>query len=346
VVPGEFVKKIKNMENFLFSIIVPIYNVDLYLEECLNSICKQTYTNFEVILVDDGSTDKSGAICDMYVKRDQRFRVIHKKNGGLVSARQAGVTEAKGDYIVCVDGDDWISLNYLLMFKEEIENNHPDIICCGHIISDGLDNKKVLLSNENRYYTKEEIRREIYPSLIQTEKAEYFSPSLWAKAFKSNLYYQQQQHVDINISVGEDGACTIPCIFYAESMSLISECLYYYRTNFLSITKNKKPFRWDGPARVSRHLEKQLDLSRGDFQDQIYRKTVHDLFAVIVTQFYRDENLKEIKRDINRHLAEPYYAKAITECRFKGSVKAKMMHYAVKYKMFWLIKIYAKNKGR
>ena len=83
------------MENFLFSIIVPIYNVDLYLEECLNSICKQTYTNFEVILVDDGSTDKSGAICDMYVKRDQRFRVIHKKNGGLVSARQSGFYEAK-----------------------------------------------------------------------------------------------------------------------------------------------------------------------------------------------------------------------------------------------------------
>lgn len=332
------------MDNPLFSIIVPVYNVEPFLDECLRSICQQIYSNFEAILVNDGSTDKSGSICDAFAKCDQRFKVIHKKNGGSVSARRAGAKAACGSYIVCVDGDDWISLNYLLMFKEEIDNKHPDIICCGHFVSDGNNDRKVPLTNINRYYTKAEIEKEIYPVLIQTEEAEYFSPSLWAKALKKELFYQQQQYVDGNISVGEDGACTIPCIFHAESLSLISECSYYYRTNILSITKNKKPFKWEGPKLISMHLERQLDLPRGDFQEQIYRKTVHDLFTVIVTQFYRDENLKEIENDIKNHLSDPYYAKAIEECRFKGSIKAKMMHCAMKYKLFWLIKIYAKYK--
>ena len=92
----------------LISIIVPVYNVDAYIRDCLNSIARQTYKNIEVIMVDDGSTDASGQICDRYCELDERFHVIHKKNGGVSSARNSGLEAARGEYIGFVDPDDWI----------------------------------------------------------------------------------------------------------------------------------------------------------------------------------------------------------------------------------------------
>lgn len=95
--------------NVKFSVIVPIYNVEKYLRKCIDSILKQTYRNFELILVDDGSPDECPNICDEYAKNDKRIKVIHKENEGLVAARNTGIKEAVGDYICYVDGDDWIS---------------------------------------------------------------------------------------------------------------------------------------------------------------------------------------------------------------------------------------------
>ena len=93
----------------LFSVIVPVYNVEEYLSKCIESVLGQTYTQFELILVNDGSTDNCGKICDEYAAKDRRIRVVHKENGGLVSARQKGAGEATGDYVCCLDGDDWLA---------------------------------------------------------------------------------------------------------------------------------------------------------------------------------------------------------------------------------------------
>ena len=96
------------MDNLLISVIVPVYNTEKYLGRCVDSIINQTYTNLEIILVDDGSPDNSPAICDEYAKKDQRIKVIHKENGGLSSARNAGLDIAKGDFISFIDSDDWV----------------------------------------------------------------------------------------------------------------------------------------------------------------------------------------------------------------------------------------------
>lgn len=102
------------MDKPYFSIIVPVYNVEKYLSQCVKSIVRQTYTNFEVILVDDGAKDKSGEICDQFAKNDERIKVIHKKNGGLSSARNSGIKKASGKYIIFVDSDDYWSNNSML----------------------------------------------------------------------------------------------------------------------------------------------------------------------------------------------------------------------------------------
>ena len=116
------------MENKLISVIVPVYNVMNYLKQCLDSIIQQTYSNLEIILVDDGSTDQSGSICDKYEERDSRITVIHKKNGGLSDARNAGLSKCKGDYISFIDSDDYISPYFYEILMGVAEKKSCDIV--------------------------------------------------------------------------------------------------------------------------------------------------------------------------------------------------------------------------
>ena len=120
-----------------FSVVVPIYNIENYLNKCIDSLLAQTYGNLEIILVDDGSTDSSSSICDEYAVKDNRVIVIHKENGGLISARQAGAIRASGDYVACVDGDDWVDEKYFEKFADIIDGHAPDIVCCSNFASDG-----------------------------------------------------------------------------------------------------------------------------------------------------------------------------------------------------------------
>ena len=133
------------MNEDLISIIVPVYNVEKYLHRCVSSILQQTYSKFEVILVDDGSKDASGRICDVFASKDERVRVIHKENGGLSSARNAGLDIANGKYIGFVDSDDYIENDmYEIMYNALIKNN-VDIACVGIYRDDEEKDKSVII---------------------------------------------------------------------------------------------------------------------------------------------------------------------------------------------------------
>ena len=171
----------------LISVVIPIYNVEDYIAECIESLLHQSYFDFEIILVDDGSQDSSGKICDAYAQKDSRVRVIHQKNGGVTIARLTGVSNALGEYICCVDGDDYVSKDYIEQIAHAIDQHHADIICCGmHVASsDGAVPKA--LPYRYGFYSKQDIENDIYPDLIHNSHAAYFSPNLWAKAIKKNI---------------------------------------------------------------------------------------------------------------------------------------------------------------
>ena len=116
----------------LISVIVPIYNVEKYINRCIDSIIEQTYTNLEIILVDDGSTDNSGSICDEYAKKDNRIKVIHKENGGVSSARNVGLDTAIGQYITFVDSDDYIEKKYCEILLKTLKKQKADCVACGY----------------------------------------------------------------------------------------------------------------------------------------------------------------------------------------------------------------------
>ena len=153
----------------LFSVIIPIYNVEDYLERCIESVLAQTFADYELILVDDGSTDNCSAICDQYAEKDSRIKVIHKKNGGLVSARQAGVRIAEGEYVFNLDGDDAFCPDALESARQIIADVHPDIISFSyrHYTDGELGNVIEDLMDEG-LYNKKQIETHISPKLYKS----------------------------------------------------------------------------------------------------------------------------------------------------------------------------------
>lgn len=328
----------------LFSIIVPIYKVQKYLAQCVDSIINQSYKNIEIILVDDGSPDNCPQICDEYAELDTRVKVIHKQNGGSGSARQAGAVIAAGKYIACVDGDDWISETYFERFAKIIAIEKPDIICCGMILTSEIGEIKCPFKMQTGLYTRRNIENKIFPVLIEREDGAYFSPSVWAKVFKKEIYRPQQLVVNPAIKIGEDNACVKPCIYRAQTLYIIEDCLYYYRQNQTSITRNKKPFDWDGPKLIGQHFEKQINMTEHDFQEQVDRNVVHNLFNVAVSQFNLNNGYGNISKDIKEHLIDSYYVNAINNCYYKGLVKGKFAQLALKHKCTFLMYVYNRVK--
>ena len=150
-----------------FSVIVPIYKVEAYLPRCVDSILAQSFPDFEVILVDDGSPDRCGELCDRYGARDRRVRVIHKENGGLVSARQAGMSVASGDYIVHVDGDDWVAPDLWERAHRAIQTHDPDVVSFPAVSMDGdVPGPRIEEPVPEGLYDRQRILREIWPQAL------------------------------------------------------------------------------------------------------------------------------------------------------------------------------------
>lgn len=322
-----------------FSVIVPVYNVEKYLSKCIESLLNQTYKNFEIILVNDGSPDNSPQICDEYSKKDNRIKVIHKENGGVTSARKVGANIAAGDYIVCVDADDWVENTYLEEFAKAIEIDNSDVVCCEDYVDNGVTRIHKPMSFQEGLYKREEIETKIFPILIEGKDCRYFSNAVAIKAVKRELFVRSQNLVDDGIRIGEDAAVIKPCIYEANSLYIIKKPLYYYRYNPSSATKSKKAFDLQEPKLRGQHFEKTIDLDKFDFRDQNYRMVVHALFNAAESQFNRKEKYTVIAKEIKEVLKDEYYQTAIKNCCFIGK-KGKLALFALKYNVIWLIKIF------
>lgn len=325
-----------------FSVIIPVYNVERYIRQCVESVLSQPYRDVEVILVDDGSTDSSGKACDEFACADKRVKVIHKQNGGLVSARKAGAKAASGDYVVCVDGDDYVTPDAFEVYAHAIEKSGADVICAAATWQYPSEEKNVLCSAAAGTYDKKRIEKEIFPYLVEDSKGRYFSPSVWAKAFKRELYVNAQLSVPDEIKIGEDNACTKPIIAQSQKLVVLRDSTYVYRINDSSMTKNRTPFDLFTPKLVCEHLEKTLPMS-DDMQAQVYRCAVHYLFNAAVSQYFSGDD-KVAKESIKKALSDEYYVKAIKTCRYNAFSKGSLAKFALKNKAFGLMKAYARLK--
>ena len=215
------------------SIVVPVYNVEEYLEECIESIINQSYPNIQIILVDDGSTDSSGTICDKFAQNDSRIEVIHQKNAGLVGARKAGLKRASGEYVGFVDGDDYIHENMYERLLGFILQENADIVHTGYWYNAG-NQQKAKINFDSQVLCSENDRIKLVESILNMETN--IEPSIWSKLFKRELVIDSYKNVKSSCSYGEDMVCFIASIINSEKIYLVNKAYYHYRIRNTSLS--------------------------------------------------------------------------------------------------------------
>ncbi|SEQ23318.1 glycosyltransferase family 2 protein [Butyrivibrio sp. TB] len=221
-------------DNKLISIIVAVYNVEQYLAECIDSILAQTYTNYELILVDDGSTDRSGEMCDEYSKKDSRIIVIHQKNGGISNVRNNGIRKSKGEYICFIDADDFVSPMYLQSLYETAIQNDANIVACefyNFIDYDSISEELKKCSCETKLITEKDMEDEDF-SAKNTVKLVVPSNKLYKRWLFDKIQYPEGK-------IHEDAYIYHRLLHEVKKIVFLSDVLYFYRIRKGSITHKK-----------------------------------------------------------------------------------------------------------
>lgn len=231
-------KEILNKEMPLISVVIPIYNVREYLYQCISSVCTQTYPKLQIILVDDGSTDGCSFICDAFADKDHRIEVLHKKNGGLVSARKAGIERAEGEYISFVDGDDWIDEDTYEKIVGLGYGRRPDVFAYGCVEEYPSYKKYKKNSVRAGLYSGKELEQ-LKGSILMGESFFEWAvlPHLCDKLIKRQLIVECIGRVPDTVSFAEDAVCSFPCMLKAESILFLDITPYHYRQREGSIVR-------------------------------------------------------------------------------------------------------------
>lgn len=227
--------------NFLVSIVVPVYNVSKYLEKCIESILKQKYSDIEIILVDDGSTDSSGDICDKYALKYTNIKVVHKTNAGLGMARNTGIEHSTGNFITFVDGDDFISENHILNMIERIRMDKSDACYGGYCKQIGDDFYPQVNPLEGKIYSTNEILHDFIPrmcgkldyKIVDEVQMSVCMAMFSLKIIKNNcISFNSERKL-----ISEDFVFNLDFLKHVNKISITSSCGYYYRDNANSLTK-------------------------------------------------------------------------------------------------------------
>lgn len=264
------------------SVIVPIYNVEKYLNRCVESILKQTYKNIEVILVDDGSTDGSGKKCDRFAENDDRIKVIHKKNGGLSDARNAGLEIASGEYIAFVDSDDWIFHTMFERLYTTLKEYDTELVVCEPIYAYETYIDEQQLSGKSFELNK----REAMELLLEDRRFRSFAwNKLYAKRLWSDIRFPKGKHY-------EDVRVIYKIYDMCEKIAFLDQGLYYYFQRSQSIVHS---------AKIESHMElvyaaeERANFLQLKYPDMLSRLSASVISSVLIV--YREAGIYQIKLD-------------------------------------------------
>ena len=292
----------------LISVIVPVYNCSRYLSRCLDSIIAQSYSNYEAIIIDDGSTDGSGRICDCYASHDNRFKIIHKKNEGVSKGRIEGYLNSQGDYITFVDSDDYIHPDAFVTLIKDLQVNNVDVAVCSNYVV--RDNR---LSKSQRavegFYDKVQIRELVKTNLLYDSnvKKSGFPLYLWGKLYKREVLVGKLECGE-GFWYGEDILIMISLLKAISNLFVNKAPLYYYVENDGQATRKNPVNLYEGYMNLWMEIEKkdidsdfieQLPLRMSGFikqllQSQLTRggyKTYVHLYNHIVNQLFKKKKV-------------------------------------------------------
>ena len=267
-----------------FSVIVPVYKVEDYLPCCIESVLSQTFSDFELILVNDGSPDRCGEICESFKAKDSRIKVIHKQNGGLASARKAGIKVAEGNYVFNLDSDDLIENDTLEYAYNKITATNCEIVTFSYRwVQDG---KTVNITDDGideGLYERADIEKYIYPKILMDKNMEHISYYLSGKAVKRELLTPHQLNVSDKISLGEDLCCIVPCYLNAKSVYISKKNAYLYTVRHSSLSKAFNSKQIYLIADVINEISKCDIRKIEDFDNQLCRYSCFMCFAILAS---------------------------------------------------------------
>lgn len=257
------------MINGLVTVVVPVYNVERYLDRCISSIVNQTYTDLEVILVDDGSPDRCPQMCDEWAKKDARIKVIHKKNAGLGMARNTGIENAKGEYICFFDSDDYIEPVTIEECYRAIKEEFADIVCFGNdrVTPDGRVLERRVPAPPQRVFEGEKVVKELFPQTVsynpQTGVNWRLSWSAWCAMFSIRVIRKYEwKFVSEREYISEDYYSLASLYTYISKAVIISKVFYHYTVNTSSLSRTYKEDRFEKLSYFYREIQmlcKRLD---------------------------------------------------------------------------------------
>ena len=247
------------------SVIVPVYNTEKYLRECIDSILAQTFTDFELILVDDGSTDSSGAICDEYAGKDDRIQVIHQQNGGVTSARKNGVRHGCGMYFSFIDSDDWIHPEMLALMVDKSVKSNVDMAICDLFLESGTRTELAACLAEEGFYHKGELRDKIYPTMLMDIR--FRRPGILGsscnKIFHKKVLEKVFWQVDDSFVYAEDALFSYAALLESNSIFILRRPLYHYRQHSESAMHQYSGEKYYGNALRSYYAYQEFLQNRG-----------------------------------------------------------------------------------
>jgi len=326
----------------MVSIIVPVYNVEKYISQCVDSILAQTYSNFEVILVDDGSKDRSPEICDKYAQIDSRVLVVHKENGGQNSAIKTGLQHANGEYLFFVDSDDWLEANALEMLYRLIKEHNADLSVGNAFRERDCTYAFPLHNCEEGVYDRQKIEMLIFPDLLIRMTSSKFcvAPSRCGRLFKKELVLQVLKYCDEEIRLGEDKLLTFPYIMLCQKIAFTNVCLYHYRDNSASISHAFCAERMTEQKKLISILEKAAkELTTFDFSWQLEAMMVEAVNTTI--SGFRGQVLNaELKNVLVRAVNDEMISRRIHP--FPKSLSEHIKYHLIMQRQSYILWLYTK----
>ena len=311
-----------------FSVIVPVYQAEKYLKKCIESILRQKFDDFELILIDDGSTDAYPLICDSYAKSDSRVRVIHKKNEGQARARKEGIRMANGDYVVYVDADDWVASSLLKDAYTLIKEHSVEMVSFAYTIVEenpATGSIRIIEKEpvEEGYYNKEMIERCIFPLLLMDADSRSMSYTLWGKAICRSLLYKFQMEVDDRTLLCEDITCVVPLYLNVQNLFVSHKSEYFYRYSDESCCHSFKMAKYRELIIGVQHMERITEKTEFDFRAQLDRYTMNTCFNMLAAaaRLPDSRRYEEIVRWMNHPVLRRHITGAkIRQCTFKTRI--------------------------
>lgn len=317
----------------LISIIIPVYNVEQYLDECMASVLNQTYTNLEVVLVDDGSKDNSPKMCDEYAAKDCRVKVIHKENGGPMSACIAGVEKAQGEYLAFMDSDDWVDLTMIEELAKETSDSEEEMICSNYVIEKANQSMRIKQSMKPGVYDREKIEEQLFPNLLGKEERRIHG-SRCMKLISKKLISDNIKYARLKVSMGEDLFLIFMAVLDAKRIVVVEDG-YYYHYRFLesSLVHKYKPHMYEEIGSLYDSLQKVIEAKvseeeqRKAFLQGLKREYIFLFFYVLKNELRGAE--KDCVSKIRTYVKEAKQSRDLEKVAVEVNGKANKLLYLI-----------------